>query len=608
MSTPTTSPRAISLHERYAVARRCLNSPSIVSVAAILQLTPKPHLQRQEELGNFEQAFSAVRAHLTHRIDALLTQYPLLSYCVEAPRSCAPRWTPIQPPPTSNDILHIGSTLSTADANTLFSRAISAEQIALPSSTQLDKGPLWKVQLSRIGDGTSCLVVLATDHVINDGRGTLNLFQMLLRDDKLVSGETVKVGRELIPPASDRIFNFKPSTTYMLGVVWQELILPKLPLGKKLKAKLRGPVSWPASSVLKASTSMPSNKIVRQPRSCKPALDIIFVSSPHLISKLKKLAKLHIDPSSPTKKAATLHAIIHTLAIAALYAAIAQSHHIATSAAELSRFNLVLNACTPISLREETPPTPKQRHATTLSADVEPPAPAPLLPTTTGNYVSSYTDDIRVRGGETFWRLTNRFASDLASPRGRKLAKQHMGMLAYIPDFDASSHKRKRSDEEVVKSSLEGHDVRYANGWEKFFGDKAAGSTPFDSALSLSNLGLVDLSSVTIASDTSAQWKVGSLTWAQSHTPQGEAFVVDLVGFAQGETQTLSIAISSRPPAFADEQLHDRFKAFLQRLVIAFAAEPPAKLSQDTEGGSHLLDLNTDPTFASLAHFLISSP
>ncbi|CDS81977.1 uncharacterized protein SPSC_00159 [Sporisorium scitamineum] len=593
MST-SSSPRTISLHERYAVARRCVNAPSIVSAAAILQLTPKRNAQH-----NVEQAFTALRSHFAHRIDQVLTQYPLLSYCVEAPRSKAPRWSPIHPAPTSKDILHIGPTISTqatADASTLLSRAILAEQIALPDSTQLDKGPLWKVQLSQIkdqdGKPKSCLVVLATDHAINDGRGMLNLFQMLLRNEP-VDGTSDAV--QTIPPASDRIFNFKPSTTYMLGVVWQELILPKLPLGKKLKAKLRGPVSWPASSATHASSS----DIVRQPKSCTPTLDIIFISAPHLITNIKKLAQMHIDPTSPTKQAATLHAIIHTLALAALYAAIAHSHHLRTSSA-LSRFQLVLSSCTPISLREESRPT-KRRRGLTLSPAVE--SSATPLPATTGNFVSSYTDDFRVRGNETFWRLANRFAADLASPRGRKLAKQHIGLLAYIPDFDTSNQRKRVEDEEEVEKPL-GWDGSYANGWEKFFGDKASGSTPFDAALSVSNLGLIDLPST-----IQEQWKVEHATWAQSHTPQGEAFGIDLVGFAVDQQQTLSVAVSSRPDAFADEELHDRFRTFLERLILAFAKDPSGKLSQESQDEQQqLLDLNTDPSFGSLAQFLISSP
>ncbi|SJX65810.1 uncharacterized protein SRS1_16365 [Sporisorium reilianum f. sp. reilianum] len=585
MPTSMTSPRNIGLHERYAVARRCVDSPSIVSAAAILRLVP------DSKALNVDAAFSALRAHLAHRIDLALAQFPLLGYCVDAPRSKAPRWAPIRPAPTSSDILHIGPAISEGEASTLLSRAILAEQSALPAATQLDKGPLWRVHVSQVGGSAKCVVVLSTDHVVNDGRGTLNLFQMLLRADPLEGTA------QPIPPASDKIFNFKPSTGYMLGVVWQELILPKLPLGRKLKAKLRGPVSWPASPAASRATL----DVARLPKTCPSTLDIMFVTAPHLISNLKALAQQHIDRTSRTQKAATLHSIIHTLALAALYAAIAQSHSIDAEA--LTRFELVLTACTPISLREEERAS-KRRRGETLARAVE--SAAVPLPATTGNYVSSYTHDFRVRGSGGFWRCANWFAAHLASPRGRTLAKQHMGLLAYIPDFDAS-HKRKRTDEDEVEKSLGGLGAdAYANGWEKFFGDKAASPTAFDSALTVSNLGLIDINNVAIPADH-AHWAVDTATWAQSHTPQGEAFGIDLVGYAADEAQTLSIALSGRPTAFADAQLLDRFRSFLQRLVVAFAEGTPGKLSQESQDARVQLDLSADPSFASLARFLISS-
>lgn len=595
MSTSTTPTRTLGLHERYAVSRRCVNSPSSVSAAAILQLD----LASTSPQGDIDRAFDALRRRLEQRIDQALAQYPLLGYCVQSPRAKAPRWSPITPTPTSQSILHIGAPVSTRGAqgaNQLLSQAILHDHNSLPKSTDLEKGPLWKVTLSRVESEPACLVVLSTDHVINDGRGTLNLFRLLLQ-----SKETVAAAAPIdpVPPASDKIFNFRPSIGYLLSEAFKELVLPHLPLPKKAKRKLHGPISWPASPTPTTTSTASEYDIVRTPKLCQPTLDIILITAPRLITNLKSLARTHIDASAPAAKAATLHSILHTLSLVALYAAVAVSHE-----ADLDDYALVLGSTTPISLREEARPS-KRRRGLTLSPAIEC---APVaLPFTSGNFVSSYADNYTLRPSTRFWGFTNGFATTLASPRGRRLARQHMGLLGFIPDFERrpeDARKRKRDDEDEVESALGGREETYANGWEKFFGDRASSRTPFDSAFTISNLGLLDVDS--LGTDG---WRVREATWAQSHTPQGEAFGLDIVGFAQGEEQTLSIGLSCRPGAFKDAQLRQRFRTYLERLVRAFAVEPgvQGKISQDTGDDHATLDLTHDITFAALTRFLASS-
>ncbi|GAC97858.1 expressed protein [Pseudozyma hubeiensis SY62] len=545
MSTSSSS-RTLSLHERYASARRCVNSASVVCVAAILQLDPA---QQEDTI----QSFDALRRHLTQRIDHVLEQFPLLGYCVQASRSKTPRWAPVVPAPTSKDILHVGTPMfqqgTKSDTSALLSKAILEEQLALPKTTQLEKGPLWRVQLVPIrteqGDTSSCLLVLATDHVINDGRGTLNLFQLLLQSSP--SSPSHPPTAIAIPPASDKIFSFHPSASYLLGEVWRELILPKLPFPKKLKAKLKGPESWPASSPSLARKRRHSDleqpEVVRTPKECKPDLELVLVSSPRLISNIKALSKAHLHPKS--RKPATIHSIIHTLSLVALYAAISRSH-----SSDVSQFKLNLGSATPISLREEESPSRKRSKK----------SPHQPLPVTSGNYVSSFASTYRLSARETFWTFTHRFSTSLSSPRGQRLAKQHMGLLAYIPDFET----KPREEEDQVESALGGvseWDGKYRNGWEKFFGDRASSSAPFDSAL----------------------------------------------------TENLSIALSTRPDAFADNQLFQRFKRYLRRLVLDFAAEnvtvEKVKSSQEShqEKKRIKLDLTQDITFATLVTYLIAS-
>lgn len=439
--------------------------------------------------------------------------------------------------PTSNDILQVGPTVDGVVGQKIMAQALLGVQLSLPKTSALETGPLWQVQLHRVQASQSALVVLATDHVINDGRGTLNLFRFLLQASAPVSAPAAEM-----PKASDVVFDFKPSVRYMLGMVWKELLLPKLPLPGKLATKLRGPVSWPQAPV-----SAQTNEVARCPKDCAPALDIMLVSAPQLITNLKQLAHAH-NPAQG--KPATLHAVVHTLALAALYAAIAQP----LEAHALHKFEMVFRTGTPISLRTD----------------------APALPEVSGNYVSSYTCKTTLRGDVPFWTEANRFSTKLASPRGRDKGKHHMGMLAYIPDF-------------------EGDVEAYANGWEQFFGSRMESSTPFDAAFTVSNLGMIDVSTL-----HGEGWKVKDATWAQSHTPQGEAFGIDVLGYNTGDQQCLSIGLSSRPSAFQDKALHDRFVKYLNHLVRAFASPSEHEKPQD-------LDLDSNPSFADIALLLYSA-
>ena len=535
----SSAPRTLSLHERYAVSRRCIGSASVISVAAILRLTASV-----QDAG---QPFEALQRHLEARIDQALVAYPLLGYCVVNSRSKAPRWSAVLPTPTSKDVLHIGPTLGAQPHMKLLERSMLSEQASLVANTQLERGPLWKLVLQRV-QGGSCLVVLSTDHVINDGRGTLNLFSLLLSSSPLPSPAC-----DPIPPASDRLFDFAPSTSYMLGVVWQELVLPKLPLPRSIKVKLSGKVSWPASC---------PNDLVATPKDCAPALNVIVVSTPDLIAKLKNQARLHSEGGKP----ATIHAMLHHLALVALYAATTANGQ-----------QQVLGSCTPISLRDQ-PPATKRRSST------------PTLPATTGNYVASYTENFRLSASSSFWHLINRFSLRLASRAGRSAAQQHMGLLAYIPDFE--SQPQNSNHDSVGKSPSS--EIKFANGWEKFFATKTSSKQPFDSAINVSNLGPIHLSSPIPA------YTLDSLTWSQSHTPQGDAFGLDVLS---ASPDSFSLALSSRPGAFKDAELHKTVGSFLQRLVVAFAKDDGKEGHEDKQR----LDLSKDVTVGELTKFLVET-
>lgn len=578
--------RSLGLHERYSVARRCVNSASIVTAVALLTLdSPTP----QNDLSHTLQA---LERHLENRIEYALTQYPLLAHCVDSSRSRKPYYAPIVPHPTSKQILKLGDKIpaeQSEDVEGLFAQTILDQEKSLLASTKLDQGPLWSVLIRHI-EGTAdsppgCLVALSTDHVVNDGRGTLNLLRLLLSPQTPAFDPSLAT---TLPPASDKLFDFTPSLAYFLNIFVKELVIPNLPLPSSWKAKLLGPVAWPASPLPGAGVE---SQLARSPKTCEPALSILLLSAPKLITNLKQLAKRHIGPKSGTKKAATLHAVVHTLALVALYAALAAPHHYVN----WEQFEVLVKSSTPISLRDDSPAA-KGKRFFTLSPAVE--ASSSGLPATSGNFVSSYSDDYRLHPKQTFWGMTNAFATSLASREGRDRSRWHLGMLKYIPDFD-NSHKP-------------GFDAEYVNGWEKFFHSRIHSDKPYEGAFTVSNLGLVELSSLGIDCEGGkGRWRVRKVSWAQSHTPMGEAFGVDIVGFTTGEAEeSLSLGISSRPTAFRDEGLYERFIRYLRRLVLAFAEDEEGeagrrKFSQET--GREGLDLREDLEFSALARWLIQS-
>jgi hypothetical protein len=126
----------------------------------------------------------------------------------------------------------------------------------------------------------------------------------------------------------------------------------------------------------------------------------------------------------------------------------------------------------------------------------------------TGNYVSSFTMNLVIQPSDNFWRMAAKVSSDLRSPETIAQARGAMGMLAYVPDptpDPAMNH------------------TPTPTGWEKFMLEKAKSPSPYAQALSLSNLGAVSL-------PCHAQ----DLVWAQTSSPFGPVFSVNLIGHESG--------------------------------------------------------------------------
>lgn len=262
----------LGLHERYALSRYNVGFPVIVSRHIAAPYSKDEKLEQRQAAdrtliavrhvpglptslstadstsshaqvalaATVDQPLDALEAHLTERISQLLVRAPLLSTHVHGARTQSPRFARrLSPPVSASEYLSVGA------ATSLSNSELVRDEIG-HASARVVEGPLWHVTLlpSPQGDGVT-RVVLASNHVVVDGRGTANLFESLLSPTPLDQGRTVEMG---LPERSDRILPMAPPLPYLLKVVFNELFLPRLP--GFLSRPLLPRASWPTDKPL----------------------------------------------------------------------------------------------------------------------------------------------------------------------------------------------------------------------------------------------------------------------------------------------------------------------------------------------------------------------
>jgi hypothetical protein len=110
-------------------------------------------------------------------------------------------------------------------------------------------GPYWRVTLVTAPGSDDAYVVLAVRHVICDGRGMANLFEVLLAPTLPDLGAVAPLAAP-----SDEVESTRPGLLYLLPVVWSDLVLPKLLriLPGFLARKLDSGRTWPYDGTLPA--------------------------------------------------------------------------------------------------------------------------------------------------------------------------------------------------------------------------------------------------------------------------------------------------------------------------------------------------------------------
>lgn len=250
--------RALSLHERYSLARGNVDCAPILAFHAHLDSPYTPEA-------------------LSNAVTSLLALHPILRCSVSGPR-------------TSHPTLQIQE----YKAEKIIQRHekdSTPEDLLLwilqdTNNVDVEKTPLWRVTTF-----SPTSVGLGLHHILSDGSGTRTLFAQLLQ---LLRSEYSSSGpNKVLPPSIDATLDMRPPWSHFLRVIGEELVWPRLPWFMR---------PTPSPPIFPNPTSV-------RPLLCPPRL-LLLTLPPDLIPLLKASGKSH--------GVSTIHPILHTAAICAL--------------------------------------------------------------------------------------------------------------------------------------------------------------------------------------------------------------------------------------------------------------------------------------------------
>jgi hypothetical protein len=160
----------------------------------------------------------------------------------------------------------------------------------------------------------------------------------------------------------------------------------------------------------------------------------------------------------------------------------------------------------------------------------------------TGNYVSSLHHQVTPTRDSSFWSLAKDCARSLTAEVSLRRGRYAMGMLAYVPDPDNFSSP----------------DPKRPTGWEDFFLNQIESEAPYDTSMTISNLGLAHLPSGAI-----------DIAWAQPASPFIPPLLLDVVGHRSGVSVTVSWREGCVVTRAQVEQMNQTFTELLTRLSKA---------------------------------------
>ncbi|KAI5474415.1 chitin deacetylase, carbohydrate esterase family 4 protein [Pseudohyphozyma bogoriensis] len=408
---------------------------------------------------------------LSVAVGELLELYPLLRCCVIDEKTRQPKYEVRE--------VAVGEVLKVEASGSASVEELLERCLGEGPKMDVTKAPLWRVVLHQTDSGDR--IALYANHVISDGGGLKALFGELLA---LISASPPKLSSSsTIPPTQESSYDMRPSYRFIAGVISNELVVPLLPFF--LRSKPPPPFLPP-----------PSTPPYLQ---CTCVTLNTFPAS--TVAALKATGKAHgVD---------TLHPLLHTCAIVALY--LSHSSNISFTSTPAT-----IGSITPMSLRDAS-----LGH-----------------PTATGNFVSAFDHISHLTPSTTFTSLARSYASQLASPLVRQTAKWELGMMAWIPDPE-------------LKPDAE------RTGWEEFLEKKKDQERPFKREVEISNLGVLG----------ECGWEGKGVdvdvAWAQSASPIGSNLGVNAISIKGGALTLSTVWREGAVP----KDVAEGFQAKLQQVV-----------------------------------------
>ena len=219
---------AAGYHERYSLIRHNLGFPPVLCCVAVGH--------------GGSSVVTAVRSSLERNVASLLQTDALLSCHIHDARGLMPRYARSGRDVHVDEVLMADEEVSTLHPDSLLTMQINASA----STFDVSRAPLWNVRLLRCGDRFA--VVLNFHHIVTDGRGMANLFEVLLSKGELPPPQllmgAVKAMEEIAPSAEDSV------PGYRLGLAGRLLVRAWSAVPPWIKGYLEGPPSWPGEKVL----------------------------------------------------------------------------------------------------------------------------------------------------------------------------------------------------------------------------------------------------------------------------------------------------------------------------------------------------------------------
>ncbi|WVQ73334.1 hypothetical protein IAR50_002902 [Cryptococcus sp. DSM 104548] len=356
MSPSELPSRPIALSERFNLSRRNAGHPSILTFAAAY---PSP-------------SDAPSQAFLARRIAELQEHFPQLYARYDGRYTPHPKQV-LRSEAWASDMV-LGEEVYEVfaeDDKEMAALLFSEGQRMLKEDS--DNDPIWQVRIYSSPSTTRIYITFSTDHSLMDGRGSANFFDALLaRDISQLPYERLET-----TPRDEDVLPLKPSVLYALPIIWQEIILPRLP---SFVASYFTPTKpWPA-------------QLIAGPPLAAPSAYSLFSLSSTEVSGIKDTSKSHgVSTLNPVLKC------IYALAIWSKY------HY------TLSPFRL--SATTARSERDAA-----------LGCSYA-----------LSNYVSSHKINIEFKSRDSFWSIARKVSHDLSTPQSLSNARMRMGMLSYIP-------------------------------------------------------------------------------------------------------------------------------------------------------------------------------